>query len=154
MKPSASEVPHRISDFDIELRLLLEAIYLKYQHDFRHYAMSSLRRRLTQALDEFNVETLSQLQDRIMRDGYEFSRLFRYLTVQVSDMFRDPSYFLALREHVLPRLRPTGSRARRRASTRSNASRASRRTIWRRAARVRCRTTIMQRMAARALPAR
>ncbi|MGF6916352.1 CheR family methyltransferase [Paraburkholderia sp. 40] len=105
MKPSASEVPHRISDFDIELRLLLEAIYLKYQHDFRHYAMSSLRRRLTQALDEFNVETLSQLQDRIMRDGYEFSRLFRYLTLQVSDMFRDPSYFLALREHVLPRLR-------------------------------------------------
>ena len=53
--------PPRISDFDIELTLLLEAIYLKYQHDFRHYAMSSLRRRLTQALDEFGLATLSQI---------------------------------------------------------------------------------------------
>lgn len=104
--PSAPEVrPPRISDFDIELRLLLEAIYLKYQHDFRHYAMSSLRRRLTQALDEFGLTTLSQLQDRIMRNGAEFARLFQYLTVQVSDMFRDPAYFLALRQHVMPVLR-------------------------------------------------
>lgn len=104
--PSAPEIrPPRISDFDIELRLLLEAIYLKYQHDFRHYAMSSQRRRLTQALDEFGLTTLSQLQDRIMRNGAEFARLFQYLTVQVSDMFRDPAYFMALRQHVMPVLR-------------------------------------------------
>jgi chemotaxis protein methyltransferase CheR len=104
--PSAPEIrPPRISDFDIELRLLLEAIYLKYQHDFRHYAMSSLRRRLTQALDEFGLTTLSQLQDRIMRSGADFARLFQYLTVQVSDMFRDPAYFLALRQQVMPVLR-------------------------------------------------
>ncbi len=83
----------RMSDFDIELKLLLEAIYPKYQHDFRHYAMSSPRRRLSQALDEFGLGTLSQLQDRIMRDSEQFSRLFQYLTVQVSDMFRDPAYF-------------------------------------------------------------
>jgi chemotaxis protein methyltransferase CheR len=92
----------RISDFDIELKLLLEAVYLKYQHDFRHYAMSSLRRRLAQALDEFGLRTLSQLQDRIMRNGADFARLFQYLTVQVSDMFRDPAYFLALRQQVMP----------------------------------------------------
>ena len=97
--------PPRISDFDIELTLLLEAIYLKYQHDFRHYAMSSLRRRLGQALDEFGLATLSQLQDRIMRSGADFARLFQYLTVQVSDMFRDPAYFLALRQQVMPVLR-------------------------------------------------
>jgi chemotaxis protein methyltransferase CheR len=96
--------PQRMLDFDIELKLLLEAIYLKYQHDFRHYAMSSLRRRLGQALDEFGLTSLSQLQDRIIRSEAEFSRLFHYLTVQVSDMFRDPQYFLALREHVLPLL--------------------------------------------------
>jgi chemotaxis protein methyltransferase CheR len=97
--------PPRISDFDIELTLLLEAIYLKYQHDFRHYAMSSLRRRLTQALDEFGLATLSQMQDRIMRSGADFARLFQYLTVQVSDMFRDPAYFLALRQQIMPVLR-------------------------------------------------
>jgi chemotaxis protein methyltransferase CheR len=100
--PGAETRPPRISDFDIELRLLLEAIYLKYQHDFRHYAMTSLRRRLAQALEEFGLATLSQLQDRIMRSGVDFSRLFQYLTVQVSDMFRDPAYFLALRQHVMP----------------------------------------------------
>ncbi|CAB3755684.1 CheR family methyltransferase [Paraburkholderia humisilvae] len=96
--------PQRMRDFDIELTLLLEAIYLKYQHDFRHYAMSSVRRRLTQALEEFDVLTLSQLQDRIIRSEADFNRLFHYLTVQVSDMFRDPPYFRALREHVLPLL--------------------------------------------------
>ena len=109
MKTNPTTAPEprspRISDFDIELTLLLEAIYLKYQHDFRHYAMSSLRRRLTQALDEFGLATLSQMQDRIMRSGADFARLFQYLTVQVSDMFRDPAYFLALRQQIMPVLR-------------------------------------------------
>ena len=99
---SYDDSPQRMHDFDIELKLLLEAIYLKYQHDFRHYSMSSLRRRLVQALEEFGVTTLSQLQDRIMRNEADFVRLFHYLTVQVSEMFRDPAYFLALRNHVLP----------------------------------------------------
>jgi chemotaxis protein methyltransferase CheR len=103
MNPITSAVRSpRISDFDIELKLLLEAIYLKYQHDFRHYSMTSLRRRLQQALEAFGLATLSQLQDRIMHNGADFSRLFQYLTVQVSDMFRDPDYFLALREQVMP----------------------------------------------------
>ena len=104
MSHSEFDAPQRISDFDIELKLLLEAIYLKYQHDFRHYAMSSLRRRLSQALEEFGLRTLSQLQDRIMRNGDEFSRLFQYLTVQVSDMFRDPLFFRAFREQVVPEM--------------------------------------------------
>jgi chemotaxis protein methyltransferase CheR len=103
--PASDALPQRMSNFDIELRLLLEAIYLKYQHDFRHYSMSSLRRRLAQALEEFGLATLSQLQDRIIQSPEDFSRLFQYLTVQVSEMFRDPAYFRALREDVLPLLR-------------------------------------------------
>ena len=58
-----------MNDFDIELKLLLEAIYLKYQHDFRHYACrrcgAGCRRRST----NLGCTTLSQLQDRILRDG-------------------------------------------------------------------------------------
>lgn len=101
-------MPHRNAtnpeeaNFDIELKLLLEAIYLKYQHDFRHYSVSSLRRRLTQALTDLGFATLSQLQEKILRDATLFSRLFQYLTVQVSEMFRDPSYFRAIREQVVP----------------------------------------------------
>ncbi|WP_201699664.1 CheR family methyltransferase [Paraburkholderia hiiakae] len=101
-EPVTSGARRTMSDFDIELRLLLEAIYLKYQHDFRHYSLPSLRRRLEQARQDFGVATLSQLQDRILRSADDFSRLFGYMTVQVSDMFRDPDYFLALRRHVLP----------------------------------------------------
>jgi chemotaxis protein methyltransferase CheR len=89
-------------DFDIELKLLLEAIYLKYQHDFRQYAIASLRRRMLQAMDRFGCATLSQLQDRVLREPELFAQMLRYFTVQVSEMFRDPSYFRAIREQVAP----------------------------------------------------
>ncbi|CAG9183540.1 protein-glutamate O-methyltransferase CheR [Cupriavidus respiraculi] len=92
-------------DFELELDLLLQAIFRKYQHDFREYSRASLRRRLTQALGDLGLATLSQLQDRMLREPALFSRLFQYLTVQVSDMFRDPSYFRAIREQVAPVLK-------------------------------------------------
>lgn len=91
-------------DFDIEMKLLLDAIYLKYQHDFRDYAPSSMRRRLALAMRQFQCNTLSQLQDRVLREPELLSALLQYLTVQVSEMFRDPEYFRALREHVIPQL--------------------------------------------------
>jgi chemotaxis protein methyltransferase CheR len=91
--------------FDIEFRLLIDAIYQLYQYDFRDYAPASLRRRLKAALVHMHCETLSQLQDRVMREPRVFHALLDHLTVQVSEMFRDPSYFLALRECVVPLLR-------------------------------------------------
>jgi chemotaxis protein methyltransferase CheR len=94
--------PH---DFDIELPLLIEAIYLKYHYDFRQYARASLKRRLTAALSHFDCPTLSQLQDKVLRNPTMFPQLLDFLTVPVSEMFRDPSYFKALREHVIPILR-------------------------------------------------
>lgn len=90
------------SDFDIELKLLLEGVYLKYQHDFRHYAVASLRRRMRQAMERFGCKTLSQLQDRVLHEPQVFAQMLGFFTVQVSEMFRDPSYFLTLREQVLP----------------------------------------------------
>ncbi|MGV3741439.1 MAG: CheR family methyltransferase [Burkholderiaceae bacterium] len=92
-------------DFDIELELLLQGIFLKYQHDFRHYATASLRRRMSQAMEHFGCRTLSQLQERVLHEPDVFSQMLRFLTVQVSEMFRDPSYFKALREHVVPILK-------------------------------------------------
>jgi chemotaxis protein methyltransferase CheR len=92
-------------DFDIELRLLVDAIYLKYHYDFRGYAVASLRRRLRVAMGRFGCATLSQLQDKVVHDGVTFPALLDLLTVPVSDMFRDPSYFRALRERVVPLLR-------------------------------------------------
>lgn len=91
--------------FPIELPLLLEAIYLKYHYDFREYAHASLKRRLAAALIRFNCRTLSQLQERVLHDPEVFPQLLDFLTVQVSEMFRDPVYYRALREHVVPILR-------------------------------------------------
>jgi chemotaxis protein methyltransferase CheR len=90
---------------DFEIRLLLEAIYHRYHYDFRGYAMASLKRRLTQAKEHFHCETYSQLQDLVLREEAVLPRLLSYLTVQVSDLFRDPPYFLAIREHVMPYLK-------------------------------------------------
>lgn len=95
----------RPQDFDIELPLLIEAIYLKYHYDFRQYARASLKRRLTAALAHFDCPTLSQLQDKVLRTPTMFPQLLDFLTVPVSEMFRDPSYFRSLREHVVPILR-------------------------------------------------
>lgn len=91
--------------FEIEMQLLLEAIYLKYHCDFRGYAGASLKRRLLTAMQRFECATLSQLQDKVLHDPAVFPALMEYLTVQVSEMFRDPSYFLSLRQQVLPLLR-------------------------------------------------
>ena len=92
-------------EFEIELQLLVEAIYLKYHYDFRTYAKASLKRRMTTAMERFGCRSLSQLQDRVLHDPAVFAPLLEYLTVQVSDMFRDPSYFRSLRETVIPHLR-------------------------------------------------
>lgn len=88
--------------FDLEVNLFLEAIYQRYRHDFRSYARPTLRRRLTQALSKLDCESLSQLQHRVLREPALFGKVLGYLTVQVSDLFRDPPFFQALRTHVLP----------------------------------------------------
>jgi len=90
--------------FDIELKLLLEGILLRYQHDFRDYSVASLRRRMRQALERFDCATLSQLQDRILHEPAMFVQMLQFFTVQVSEMFRDPAYFRMLREKVVPML--------------------------------------------------
>jgi len=89
---------------EIEMRLLLEAIYEAYHYDFRQYAVASLKRRLAQALIRFDCRTLSALQAKVLHDKAVFPQLLDYLTVQVSDLFRDPSYYLALRRNVMPTL--------------------------------------------------
>jgi chemotaxis protein methyltransferase CheR len=92
-------------EFEIEFRLLIDAIYHMYHYDFHGYAPASLRRRLKTAMLRFDCRTLSQLQDKVMHDPAVFPALLDFLTVQVSEMFRDPSYFRALREKVVPLLR-------------------------------------------------
>jgi chemotaxis protein methyltransferase CheR len=90
---------------DIEIRLLLEALFRKYHYDFRGYSMASVKRRIKLAKDRFNCRSYSQLQDMVLHDACKLPGLLSFLTVQVSEFFRDPLYFKTIREHVVPHLR-------------------------------------------------
>ena len=90
---------------DIEIRLLLEAIYQRYHYDFRGYASASIKRRLIRAMERFDCRSYSMLQDRVLHEPEILPEMLTLLTVQVSEMFRDPLYFKALRENVVPYLK-------------------------------------------------
>lgn len=90
---------------NIELALLLEAIYRQYGYDFRAYSPGPLKRRMLRARELFGCQTFSQLQDKILHDRSVLPRILGYITVQVSEMFRDPPFFKGLRESVIPHLK-------------------------------------------------
>ncbi|MBX3369303.1 MAG: protein-glutamate O-methyltransferase CheR [Nitrospira sp.] len=94
-----------VSTEDIELRLFLEAMYSRYHYDFRGYSKASLKRRLLLACERMGFPSLSALQGQLLHHDTMLPQLLSYLTVQVSDMFRDPGYFRAIREQVIPHLK-------------------------------------------------
>jgi len=89
----------------IELDLLLEAIYRRYGYDFRHYARASIRRRLEHARLREGLDSLAKVQHRLLHDVAFFERLLADLSVNVTEMFRDPPFYQALRTTVVPLLR-------------------------------------------------
>lgn len=102
MKPLDPQEP---DNFDIELKMLVEAVYLKYNYDFRDYTGASQKRRVLVAMREMDCDTVSALQARVMHEPDGFAQLLQYLTIPVTEMFRDPEYWVALREHMVPLLR-------------------------------------------------
>jgi chemotaxis protein methyltransferase CheR len=89
----------------IELGCLLEALYRRYGFDFREYAPASLRRRVNRRVKLEDLPSISALQEQLLRDPDVMQRLLLDLSVNVTAMFRDPTFHLALREKVLPLLR-------------------------------------------------
>jgi chemotaxis protein methyltransferase CheR len=89
----------------LELELFLEALCQRYHYDFRGYARSSVLRRAAQAREHFGCRSLSMLQDKLLHEPNIVPRLLDFLTIQVSEMFRDPNYYRSLREEVLPHLK-------------------------------------------------
>lgn len=87
-----------------ELALLLDEVYATYHHDFRGYAMASLRRRVDAAVAGMGLPDVRALRAEVRTRPDVFQRLLSQLTVQVSDLFRDPLHFAAFRAHVVPEL--------------------------------------------------
>ncbi len=89
----------------LEARLLVEALYEHYHVDFRGYSPASITRQLKRAMERFGCSSLSLLQHRALHDPGIVPELVGMLTVQVSDLFRDPSFFRSIRENLVPHLR-------------------------------------------------
>jgi chemotaxis protein methyltransferase CheR len=89
----------------IEIRLLLEAIHARYGFDLREYAQSSMRRRVRAALARSGLAHLGALQHQVLTDARTFAEVLDDLTVRVTEMFRDPSFYRTVRERLLPILR-------------------------------------------------
>ena len=89
----------------IEIELLLEGIFRQYGFDFRAYAYSSIRRRIWKRITAEHLENVSALQERVLHDPRMMERLLLDLSVNVTAMFRDPGFYAAFREEVIPLLR-------------------------------------------------
>jgi chemotaxis protein methyltransferase CheR len=89
----------------IEVDLLLEGVFRHYGFDFRSYAYSSLKRRLWKRITAEGLRSISELQDRVLHDPAMMEKLLLDLSINVSAMFRDPTFYKSFREKVIPVLR-------------------------------------------------
>jgi chemotaxis protein methyltransferase CheR len=89
----------------IEIQLLLEALFRYYGFDFRDYALASLKRRIWNAIRAERLLSVSGLQEKVLHDPGCLERFLLGLSVNVTSMFRDPSFYLAFRYRVVPLLR-------------------------------------------------
>jgi chemotaxis protein methyltransferase CheR len=103
---TVDEQPAEREDVDeIELALLLEGVYRRYGFDFREYAPASLRRRVWRRVHAEGLTTISALQDKLLHDSGAMERLLLDLSITVTAMFRDPTFYITFREKVVPLLR-------------------------------------------------
>ena len=85
-----------------DLRRITEVIKNKYRYDFSNYAMSSLRRRIQRVLELYKMASVGQLIEKIDSDATFFDDFLSEITVNVTEMFRDPSFWREVRDHVIP----------------------------------------------------
>lgn len=88
-----------------EVDLLLEGVYQRYGYDFRDYARSSITRRILKAVSSERLETISSFQGKVLRDTDCMARFLKTLSINVTSMFRDPSFYRAFRDKLVPLLR-------------------------------------------------
>ncbi len=90
---------------ETEIGLLLEAVFRKYGYDFRSYARASAERRIRAFMAAGGFESVSEMALKVLNDRELFSRLARNFSVPVTELFRDPQFYRAVREQVVPLLR-------------------------------------------------
>lgn len=91
-----------IENENIEIEMLLEAIYRKYGYDFRSYSRASVKRRILHRLAISQLESISELQHCVLYHIECFEKLLMDLSINVTEMFRDPDFYRTLRQEVIP----------------------------------------------------
>ncbi|HEY8969798.1 MAG TPA: CheR family methyltransferase, partial [Puia sp.] len=87
-----------------ELKELLESVRFVYGYDFTEYAEASIKRRVHHFMSINNISSIKDLGRVLLKDETAFERFVQEVTVNVTEMFRDPSFYKSLRENVIPRL--------------------------------------------------
>lgn len=87
---------------NLEIDLLFEALFQAYGYDFRHYSRASAKRRVLRRLEIENLDSISMLQHQVLHDSEKAEHLLRDLSINVTEMFRDPDFFQSFRQQVLP----------------------------------------------------
>lgn len=96
---SENEAQDRI--INLELELLLQAIQRQYDYDFTEYSRAHVKRRVLHYLNVNGIPHISELQHRILTDENCFKRLLKELSINVTEMFRNPMFYKAIREKVV-----------------------------------------------------
>jgi len=86
---------------NVELELLLQAIYLKYGYDFRDYSRAHIKRRVIHYLASNDLPNISTLQHLILTERKYFEELMQELSINVTEMFRNPGFYKSIRENVV-----------------------------------------------------
>lgn len=89
----------------IEIELLLQGLYAWCGYDYREYAYPSIRRRIWRRVQAEGLPTITALLEKVLHDPECLQRLVADFSINVTEMFRDPSFFQSFREHAVPLLR-------------------------------------------------
>ncbi len=89
----------------IEIEFLLEGIFRRYGYDFRSYSPAHIKRRLINKMKQNKFRSLSEMQHHVLHDKNFFNSLLKDLSINVTEMFRDPAFYVALRKEVIPILK-------------------------------------------------
>lgn len=92
-------------NLNIEIKLFLEAIYLKYGYDFRDYSQAHLKRRILHRLMLSGVNSISEMQYKLLHDPEFMKEILTDFSINVTEMFRDPKFYLAMRQEIVPVLK-------------------------------------------------
>jgi len=87
---------------DIEIRLVVNAIYEKYGYDFRNYSKAHIKRRILNRFNNSGLNNISEMIHEILYNPKFVDLILMDLSITVTEMFRDPSFYKAIREEVIP----------------------------------------------------